>query len=126
MRPRADAGAPLRAAHAVAAKLSAAPLLRGSSCSPRGRDSIPRRCPPTLPRTANALTDLGLTRREAEVLALVSRPGLTNGGIAAELVISVKTAGVHALRRILRKLDAPNRDEAAAIAHRLAPPEAQA
>ena len=36
---------------------------------------------------------------------------------AAELVISVKTASVH-VSHILRKLDAPNRREAAAIAHR--------
>jgi hypothetical protein len=36
-------------------------------------------------------------------------------------VISVKTAGVH-VSHILRKLDARNRLEAAAIAHRLAPP----
>ena len=36
-------------------------------------------------------------------------------------MISVKTASVH-VSHILRKLDAPNRLEAAAIAHRLAPP----
>jgi DNA-binding CsgD family transcriptional regulator len=36
-------------------------------------------------------------------------------------VISVKTASVH-VSHILRKLDAPNRLEAAAIAHRLALP----
>ena len=35
-------------------------------------------------------------------------------------MISVKTASVH-VSHILRKLDAPNRREAAAIAHRLAP-----
>jgi DNA-binding CsgD family transcriptional regulator len=60
---------------------------------------------------------LGLTPREAEVLALVSR-GYTNREIAQSLVISVKTASVH-VSHILRKLDAPNRVEAAAIAHRL-------
>jgi DNA-binding CsgD family transcriptional regulator len=38
-------------------------------------------------------------------------------------VISVRTAGVH-VSHILRKLGAPNRLEAAAIAHRLAPPHA--
>ncbi len=63
---------------------------------------------------------LGLTPREAEVLTLVAR-GLTNREIATALVISVKTASVH-VSHILRKLDAPNRREAAAIAHRLAPP----
>ena len=56
---------------------------------------------------------LGLTRREAEVLALVAR-GLTNRQIATELVISAKTASVH-VSHILRKLDAPNRREAAAM-----------
>ena len=54
------------------------------------------------------------------MLALVAR-GLTNREIAATLVISVKTAGVH-VSHILRKLNAPNRVEAAAIAHRLLPP----
>ena len=63
---------------------------------------------------------MGLTPRETEVLALVAH-GLTNREIADELVISVKTASVH-VSHILRKLDAPNRLEAAAIAHRLAPP----
>jgi DNA-binding NarL/FixJ family response regulator len=64
---------------------------------------------------------LGLTPREVEVLTLVSR-GYTNREIAQTLVISVKTASVH-VSHILRKLDAPNRREAAAIAHRLAPAE---
>jgi DNA-binding CsgD family transcriptional regulator len=62
---------------------------------------------------------LGLTPREADVLALIAR-GYTNREIASTLVISVKTAGVH-VSHILRKLDAPNRLEAAAIAHRLTP-----
>jgi hypothetical protein len=39
----------------------------------------------------------------------------------ATLVISVRTAGVH-VSHILRKLGAPNRLEAAGIAHRLSPP----
>ncbi|HEX8133771.1 MAG TPA: helix-turn-helix transcriptional regulator, partial [Actinomycetes bacterium] len=60
---------------------------------------------------------LGLTPREAEVLGLVAR-GYTNRQIAAALVISVKTASVH-VSHILDKLDARNRVEAAAIAHRL-------
>ena len=37
-------------------------------------------------------------------------------------MISTKTAAVH-VSHILRKLDAPNRVEAAAIAHRLLPPD---
>jgi DNA-binding NarL/FixJ family response regulator len=64
---------------------------------------------------------LGLTPREVEVLTLVAR-GYTNREIAAALVISVKTASVH-VSHILRKLEAPNRLEAAAIAHRVSPPQ---
>src|SRR5215213_682010 len=72
----------------------------------------------TRPQATNGLLEhLGLTLREAEVLLLVAR-GLTNREIAAELVISAKTASVH-VSHILRKLDAPNRLEAAAITHRL-------
>jgi DNA-binding NarL/FixJ family response regulator len=54
------------------------------------------------------------------VLSLVAR-GYTNREIAGRLVISEKTAGTH-VSHILRKLGAPNRREAAAIAHRLALP----
>ena len=57
-----------------------------------------------------------MTPREARVPR-----GYTNREVAAALVISVKTAGAHG-SHILRKLDAPNRREAAAIAHRLAAP----
>jgi DNA-binding NarL/FixJ family response regulator len=61
----------------------------------------------------------GLTPRELEVLALLAK-GLTNRDIADELVIGVKTVGIH-VSHILRKLDVPTRVEAAAIAHRIAP-----
>ena len=118
---RAEATAPLREAHAVAARIGAQPLLReldrlaeGGRLDPTRPDADPR-------ESSQSLEDvLGLTPREAEVLALVAR-GLTNREIAAALVISVKTASVH-VSHILRKLDAPNRLEAAAIAHRLALP----
>jgi DNA-binding CsgD family transcriptional regulator len=63
-------------------------------------------------------TRLGLTKREAEVLPLITS-GLTNREIAAELVISVRTAEHH-VEHILHKLGAQNRREAAAIARRLA------
>jgi DNA-binding CsgD family transcriptional regulator len=79
--------------------------------------------PPPHENPRNARRDpgnsLGLTPREVEVLALVSR-GYTDREIAAVLVISVKTASVH-VSHILHKLGAPNRLEAAAIAHRVAP-----
>jgi hypothetical protein len=47
-------------------------------------------------------------------------PSYTNIQIAAALVISVRTASVH-VSNILHNLDATNRLEAAAIAHRLGP-----
>ncbi|NUS44421.1 MAG: response regulator transcription factor [Mycobacteriaceae bacterium] len=67
-------------------------------------------------RTDAAPSTSGLTRRELDVLRLVSR-GLTNRQIAAELFISGNTAGVH-ISRILAKLGVATRTEAAAYAHR--------
>jgi DNA-binding CsgD family transcriptional regulator/tetratricopeptide (TPR) repeat protein len=61
--------------------------------------------------------DFGLTGRELEVLRLVVA-GRSNREIAAELVISPKTASVH-VSNILGKLDAASRGEAAAKAHAL-------
>jgi DNA-binding CsgD family transcriptional regulator len=117
--PRAEASAPLREAHAVATRIGAQPMLRELELLAERA-----RLDPTPPAPAEGRPDLeeqlGLTPREAEVLTLVAR-GLTNREIAAALVISVKTASVH-VSHILQKLDAPNRLEAAAIAHRLAPP----
>lgn len=55
-----------------------------------------------------------LTAREQEVLELVAR-GLTNGQVGQQLFISTKTASVH-VSRILAKLGASSRTEAAAIA----------
>jgi DNA-binding CsgD family transcriptional regulator len=118
---RADATVPLTDAYAVAARLGARPLLRELELLAQRA-----RLDPTPPdagrdRATEGLEELlGLTPRESEVLTLVAR-GLTNREIAAALVISAKTASVH-VSHILRKLDAPNRREAAAIAHRLAPP----
>ncbi len=58
----------------------------------------------------------GLTPREHQVLALLAR-GATNREIGAELYMAEKTASVH-VSRILAKLDARTRTEAAAVAHR--------
>jgi DNA-binding CsgD family transcriptional regulator len=117
---RIEASAPLREAHAVAVRLGAKPLAEElERLAERARLDL---APPDT-GSANATQDLekilGLTAREAEVLKLVAR-GYTNREIAEALVISVKTAGVH-VSNILRKLDAPNRREAAAIAHRVSP-----
>ena len=119
--PRAEASVPLREASAVAARIGAQPLLNELELlAERARlDLTPPEADPHH-ATQGLEEPLGLTPREAEVLTLVAR-GLTNREIAATLVISVKTAGVH-VSHILRKLNAPNRVEAAAIAHRLLPP----
>jgi DNA-binding CsgD family transcriptional regulator len=59
-----------------------------------------------------------LTKREREVLDLVAA-GATNRQIASRLFISEKTASVH-VSRILTKLGAADRQEAAALARRAA------
>jgi DNA-binding CsgD family transcriptional regulator len=120
---RTEAGVPLRQAYAVAAEMRARPLVRElERLAERARlDLAP--AGEQAPEAESGLERaLGLTPREAEVLTLVAR-GYTNREIAAALVISVKTASVH-VSHILSKLDAPNRIEAAAIAHRLIPPNA--
>ena len=73
-------------------------------------------------RTAEALlagvspeneVEAALSRREREVLALLAE-GASNGQIAAQLVIADETAKTH-VKRILRKLGATNRVEAATM-----------
>jgi DNA-binding CsgD family transcriptional regulator/tetratricopeptide (TPR) repeat protein len=116
----ADAALPARAAHATAQRLGARALQEEiERLAQRARLEL---APPSRPTGhGSALGELlGLTPREAEVLGLVAR-GYTNRQIAEQLVISVKTASVH-VSHILAKLDARNRVEAAAIAHRLVPP----
>ena len=116
---RTDAAAPLRAAHTTAARIEARPLLHEIELlAQRARlDLAP---PAEASERESAAEALGLTSRESEVLNLIAR-GYTNREIAATLVISVKTASVH-VSHILAKLGAPNRREAAAIAHRVVPP----
>jgi DNA-binding NarL/FixJ family response regulator len=69
---------------------------------------------------AGARSDGVLTARERDVLALVAR-GLSNGDIARTLVISPKTAEHH-VSRILAKLGARTRAEAAVQASRFLHP----
>ena len=65
---------------------------------------------------ANAAPSRRLSRREVEILQLAAR-GLTNGEIARQLQLSPNTVKTH-LRRVLSKLHARNRAEAAALATR--------
>jgi DNA-binding CsgD family transcriptional regulator len=116
-RPQAEQA--LRSAHQTAVALGAAPLRREiESLAKRGRlrldDHLEKAATSTVPSPA---ASLGLTRREAEVLALVAK-GRTNQQIGRELFITEGTAGVH-VSRILTKLGVASRVEAAAIAHRL-------
>jgi DNA-binding CsgD family transcriptional regulator len=67
------------------------------------------------PRSGGEST-FGLSARELEVLGLVAQ-GLSNGRIATALVISEHTARRH-VANILKKLDAPSRAAAAALASR--------
>jgi DNA-binding CsgD family transcriptional regulator len=66
--------------------------------------------------TASVNRTSRLSARERQVLDLVGR-GFANKEIAAELGISIHTAGNH-IRHILEKLNCANRAEAAALALR--------
>jgi DNA-binding CsgD family transcriptional regulator/tetratricopeptide (TPR) repeat protein len=130
---RADAEAALADAHAAAVRLGAAPLrdwIEGLARRARVRIPEPDAAdvgdagtdtagdePTVAEATAPDLGDLGLTRRELEVLPLVAA-GLTNKRIAETLFISENTAGVH-VSNILGKLGVATRTEAAAVAARL-------
>jgi two-component system, NarL family, response regulator DevR len=61
--------------------------------------------------------ETGLTGRELEILAAVSR-GLSNREVGKELFLSDQTVKFH-LNKIYRKLDVSNRTEAAKAAHKL-------
>ena len=121
---RVEASIALSEAYAVADRIGAKPLARELELlAQRARLDL---APPDAESDEEQgfAEALGLTPREAEVLSLVAR-GYTDREIAEALVISVKTASVH-VSHILGKLGVPNRREAAAVAHRLAPPPVDA
>ena len=114
---RSAAAGPLREAHVITVGLGAAPLRREiERLAERGRLDLGIE-PPKSNATPDALTSLGLTTREREVLELVAT-GRTNRQIAAELFITEKTAGHH-VSSILAKLNVHGRTQAAAVAHSL-------
>ena len=112
----AQAVAAVRSAYDVATTLGAQPLVADIEALAR-RVRISLEAPTVYALGERDATRLGLTTREAEVLALVAA-GRTNREIGAELYVSDKTASVH-VSNILRKLGVSSRVEAAAIAQRV-------
>jgi DNA-binding NarL/FixJ family response regulator len=118
---RKDAAASLASAATIARELGAAPLL--GLIERLARQARIDLGPPDAGATASGdaaggtVAALGLTQREAEVLALVAA-GWTNQQIGDALFITRKTASVH-VSNILGKLGVDHRTEAAAVAHRL-------
>ena len=106
----------LRAAHDGAVRLRAQPLIDDIEAIAR-RTRISLEAPTVHALGEHDAVRLGLTSREAEVLALVAA-GRTNREIGTELYVSEKTASVH-VSNILRKLGVSSRVEAAAIAQRV-------
>jgi DNA-binding NarL/FixJ family response regulator len=114
---RDTAAAALRRAADITGRLGARPLdTELQALARRARLDLASHTPAAAGGPAPA-AQLGLTPREAEVLALVAA-GRSNRQIAQQLFISPKTASVH-VSNILAKLGVAGRVEAAAIAHRL-------
>ena len=66
-------------------------------------------------RRTNEADEVGLTRREKEILQLVAEGG-TNGDVARRLWVTEQTVKFH-LANIFRKLDVTNRTQASRWAH---------
>ncbi|WP_405611894.1 AAA family ATPase [Streptomyces sp. NBC_01508] len=117
---REQAAALLVEAHTAAKRLGARLLMEETELlAGRARISLsttPRLAPAPAPQ-ADAVSSLGLTPREQDVLRRVAE-GFSNRQIAEELYISPKTASVH-VSNILAKLGVSGRTEAAAMTHRL-------
>jgi len=82
-----------------------------------GTRLTPRPAAPGFARNEAAIRTLGLSRRECEILELLSS-GQSNKELARALGISPNTVKTH-VARILEKLDARNRVEAIKTARRL-------
>ena len=107
----------LRRAHSIASELGGATPLLSEIDAVSRRTRISLEAPTHLIVDESSAHSLGLTAREAEVLALVAA-GRTNRQIGDELFVSDKTASVH-VSNILRKLGVNSRVDAAAVAQRL-------
>jgi DNA-binding CsgD family transcriptional regulator/tetratricopeptide (TPR) repeat protein len=99
-----------REALAILDQLGAAPAAQALRRQMRsqGVRAVPRGS-----RTSTRRNLLGLTRREAQILALLS-DGLRNAAIARRLFVSTKTVDHH-VSAILAKLGVPSRAEAVAL-----------
>jgi DNA-binding CsgD family transcriptional regulator/tetratricopeptide (TPR) repeat protein len=127
--PRGDVPKMLAAAHTIAQRLGAEPLRREiADLARRARVPLDASEDAAGALGNGAMADdaggepsaadrIGLTARELDVLQLMAA-GATNREIAARLYISPKTVTVH-ITRILAKLDARTRVEAAGVAQRL-------
>jgi DNA-binding CsgD family transcriptional regulator len=102
-----------REALEILERLGAAPATRGLRKRMRaeGVRAVPRGL-----RTSTRSNRLGLTRREAEILGLVSQ-GMRNSAIAKRLFVSTRTVDRH-VSAILSKLGVQSRGEAVALAGR--------
>ncbi len=105
-----DAGAQV-AALAIFEKLDARPAAEAlrEKLRAAGVFNLPHR-----PREATRENPFGLTRRQVEILGLLTR-GLSNAGIAGHLHISPKTADHH-VSAILARLEVHTREAAASLA----------
>lgn len=112
----ARAAEALQVGYRMAVELGAAGLAaQAEAISRRTRLSV--EAPARVAMDDRSIERLGLTAREAEVLALVAT-GQTNRQIGKELFVSEKTASVH-VSNILRKLGVTSRVDAAAVAQRI-------
>jgi DNA-binding CsgD family transcriptional regulator/tetratricopeptide (TPR) repeat protein len=103
-----------REALAILDRMGAAPAAQAlrRQMRERGVRAVPRGS-----RTSTRSNPLGLTRREAQILGLLS-DGLRNAAIARRLFVSTKTIDHH-VSAILAKLGVPSRAEAVAMARSL-------
>ncbi|MDX6277486.1 MAG: hypothetical protein QOJ72_1614 [Nocardioidaceae bacterium] len=110
---RSDDPDDAREAWKILDELGAAGVLQAMLRDRRSRgQSVPRG-----PRASSSDNTAGLTVREHEVLLLLAE-GMTNAEIAERLFLSTKTVGHH-VSAVLRKLEAPTRTRAAAVAAEL-------